>query len=166
MAQTTQTKYIDLNGLSHFYDNFKEYVASNFLLRKSYDLTNAESLDGDLSVNGLMSYDSTKGSFKVSGTVTIALSRTTSCNVTIGIKDMPGGVSITAYGSSYISDSSVYFNVKDVSEVSFTVNGECWLSSISIEESSTKIPDKVSELLNDRGYVISGMTGETLKLNI
>lgn len=162
-----QTKYVDLNGLSHFYEKFKEYVMSNFLLRKTYDLTDAQALDSDISTTGSITYDSAKGAFKVSGTVTITLDRVSSCNVIIDVKEAPAGGSITAYGSTYPSTTTmVVFNVQDTPSVTFGVTGDYWLSSISIEESSIKIPTKVSELENDKGFVDMEVGDETLIFSV
>ena len=162
-----QTKYVDLNGLSRFYEKFKEYVMSNFLLRKSYDLTDAQALDSDISTTGSITYDSAKGAFKVSGTVTITLDRTSSCNVIIDVKEAAAGGSITAYGTAYPSTTTiVVFNVQDASSIIFDVTGDYWLSSISIEESSIKIPTKVSDLENDKGFVDMDVNDETLVFSV
>ena len=104
----------------------------------------------------------------ISGEVTITLDKETSCNVILSIKDVTEGTSISAYGESYspAAGGTVKFHVNDVSSVTININGDCWLSKIAIEESSIKIPDKVSELENDMEFVNAKVTNEKLQLNM
>ena len=163
-----ETKYVDLIGLAHFYEKFKEYALDNFLLRKTYDLTEADTVDSDITSTGSIFFDSSKGALMLSGEVTITLDKETSCNVILSIKDVTEGTSISAYGETYspAADGTVKFHVNDVSSVTININGDCWLSKIAIEESSIKIPDKVSELENDMEFVNAKVTNEKLQLNM
>ena len=162
-----ETKYVDLTGLAHFYEKFKEYALDNFLLRKTYDLTEADTIDSDITSTGSIFFDSSKGALMLSGEVTVTLDRETSCNVILSIKDVTEGTSISAYGETYspVAGSTVKFHVNDESSITINVNGDCWLSKLAIEESSIKIPDKLSELDNDMEFVNAKVANEKLQLN-
>ena len=166
MAESKESKYIDLAGLTHFYEKFKEYVMANFLLRKTYDLSVDGSLDSK--ITGSITYDSVKKASSITGTITITLDRTTSCNVIIDVVEGTSGASISAYGSSYspANGSTLCFNVKDVDSVTFDVTGTYYVTSIAIEESSLKIPTKVSDLENDAGFVNMDVQDETLQFSV
>ena len=163
-----ETKYVDLIGLAHFYEKFKEYALDNFLLRKTYDLTEADTTDSAITSTGSIFFDSSKGALMLSGEVTITLDKETSCNVILSIKDVTEGTSISAYGETYspTAGGTVKFHVNDVSSVTININGDSWLSKIAIEESSIKIPDKLSELENDMEFVNAKVTNEKLQLNM
>ena len=56
--------------------------------------------------------------------------------------------------------------MKDKSSVTFDVTGTYYVTSIAIEESSLKIPTKVSDLENDAGFVDMDVQDETLQFSV
>ena len=154
-------QFLDITGLQ----NYDSQIKSELLLRKNYDLTKQSSKDANLVGN--ITWDESKNCYSFEGTIKLYIPRTASLNVFLFINEFSSDAgTITIQDRSWITPLSCSYWIKDVEYFEFTCSEKTYIRRIIIEETSYKIPTKVSELENDKGYVSGTVTGETLTLSI
>lgn len=132
---------------------------------KRYDLTNSETLA--LLQTSSITYSETEGKAYAEATSSLKLDfpRDTSYYVTLYTSGTEGENPTLTYDENVVPiTEKVVLRISNTFSVLINFNNPTYLSTVTIQETEVTTPTHVSQLVNDKGYLVGNAENETLLL--